>query len=124
MPIEHGGFLSELKGYFLKPQSWCSVEPAGQKGLKPRFHPGLFNFSFSGLHVWHVEVPRLGVESELQLLAYTTVTSDPSHTDNLHCSSQQRQILNPLREAGDQMASSWMLVGFISPEPQWELPPS
>ena len=24
--------------------------------------------------MWHMEVPRLGVESELQLLAYTTAT--------------------------------------------------
>ena len=32
-------------------------------------------------HVWLMEVPRLGAESELQLLAYTTAmaTADPSH---------------------------------------------
>ena len=29
-------------------------------------------FIFSGPHLWHMEVPRLGVESELQLLVYTT----------------------------------------------------
>ena len=28
--------------------------------------------SFLGLHAWHMEVSSLGVESELQLLAYTT----------------------------------------------------
>ena len=27
---------------------------------------------FLGLHPWHMEVLRLGVKSELQLLAYTT----------------------------------------------------
>ena len=27
-----------------------------------------FNFGFLGLHLWHMEVPRLGVELELQLL--------------------------------------------------------
>ena len=27
-------------------------------------------FLFSGLHLWHIEVPRLGVEAEIQLLAY------------------------------------------------------
>ena len=27
------------------------------------------------LHLWHMEAPRLGVESELQLLAYTTTTA-------------------------------------------------
>ena len=30
-------------------------------------------FLFLGTRLWHVEVPELGVESELQLLAYTTV---------------------------------------------------
>ena len=35
----------------------------------------LFDFAFLGLHPWHMEVPRLGVESELQLLAYTTATA-------------------------------------------------
>ena len=32
-----------------------------------------FCFCFLGLHLWHMEVPRLGVKSELQLPAYTTV---------------------------------------------------
>ena len=50
---------------------------------------------FSGPHPWHVEVPRLGVEPEPQLLAYTlsTATQDLSHVCNL---SRQRQTLNPL----------------------------
>ena len=30
---------------------------------------GVF-FVFLGPHLWHMEVPRLGVQSELQLLAY------------------------------------------------------
>ena len=29
------------------------------------------------LHLWHMEVPRLGVELELQPLAYTTATATP-----------------------------------------------
>ena len=33
------------------------------------------SFFFLGLHLKHMEVPRLGVESELQLPAYTTVTA-------------------------------------------------
>ena len=51
-----------------------------------------------------MEVPRLGVKSELQLLAYTTATAtqDPSHICNLYHRSQQCQILNPLSEARDQ----------------------
>ena len=51
-----------------------------------------------------MEVSRLGVESELQLLAYTTATAtwDLSPICNLHRSSWQHQILNPLSEARDQ----------------------
>ena len=51
-----------------------------------------------------MEVPRLGVQSELQLPAYTTAraTPDPSCTCDLHHSSQQRRILNPLSEARNQ----------------------
>ena len=34
------------------------------------------NFCFVlGLHLRHMEVPRLGVESELQLLAYTAIAT-------------------------------------------------
>ena len=52
----------------------------------------LFFFIFLGPHLQHVEVPRLGVESELQLLAYTTATvmpdpPDPSCVCDLHPSS-------------------------------------
>ena len=51
-----------------------------------------------------MEVPRLGVESELQLLAYTTTTAmwDPSFACHLYHSAQQCWILNPLSEARDQ----------------------
>ena len=37
----------------------------------------IFIFAFLGPHPWHAEVPRLGVESELELPAYTTTTPDP-----------------------------------------------
>ena len=51
-----------------------------------------------------MEIPRLGVESELQLLAYTTATAmrDPSHVCDLRHSSQQHQIPDPLSEARAQ----------------------
>ena len=58
---------------------------------------------FLGMRLWHMEVPRLRVESELQLPAYTTATAtwDPSRSCKLHHSSWQCQILNPLSEARD-----------------------
>ena len=51
-----------------------------------------------------MEVPRLGVELELQLLVYTTATAtwDLSHVCNLHHSSRQHRILNPLSKARDR----------------------
>ena len=51
-----------------------------------------------------MEVPRRGVKSELELPAYTTATAmrDLSRVCDLHHSSWQRCILNPLSEARDQ----------------------
>ena len=50
-----------------------------------------------------MEVLRLGLKSELQLTAYTTATAmgHLSHICDLHYSSQQRRILNPLIKARD-----------------------
>jgi len=58
---------------------------------------------FLGAHLLHMEVLRLGYQEELQLLAYTTATAtlDLSHVGNLHHSSWQRRIPNPLSEARD-----------------------
>jgi len=67
----------------------------------PFFFP--FFFFFLGPHLLHMEVLGLGVELELQLPACTTATEmhDPSQVCNLHHSSRQRGILNPLSEARD-----------------------
>ena len=48
-----------------------------------------------------LEVPRLGVESELPLLTYTTAraTPDLSHIFDLYHSSQEHRIPDPLSEA-------------------------
>ena len=37
----------------------------------------LIFFVFFRIPLWHMEVPRLGVELELQLLAYTTAIAAP-----------------------------------------------
>ena len=47
----------------------------------------IFSCFFSELHLQHMEVPKLGVESELQLPAYATATAG---------------ILNQLGEARDR----------------------
>ena len=63
-----------------------------------------FFFCFLRLYPRHMEIPRLGVESESQLLAYATATAmqDLSLICDLYCSSWQSWILNPLSEARDQ----------------------
>ena len=50
------------------------------------------------LYLWHMEVPRLGVQSELQLPAYTTATATPdlSRICNLHHSSPTPQLMATL----------------------------
>ena len=57
--------------------------------LVERFFFSVFSFFlfffffifFKGLHQQHLGIPSVGVESELQLLAYATVTAtqDPNH---------------------------------------------
>ena len=46
---------------------------------------------------------------------------DPSHVCNLHHSSQQGRILNPLREARDPTCVIRDTTRFVSTAPRWEL---
>ena len=70
-----------------------------------------------------MDVPRLGVQSELHLPAYATATAmqDQSRVCNLHHSSGQRQILNLLSEARDRTQNLMVPSLIVSAEPQWEL---
>ena len=72
-----------------------------------------------GPHLWHMEVPGLGVES-----AYATAIATwyRSHICNLHHNSLQYLILNPLCEARDGPHIVMDTSRFITAEPQWELP--
>ena len=74
------------------------------------FHPApscttlnFFFFLLSRAPLTNMEIPKLRVQSELQLPAYTraTATLDSSRICDLHHSSRQHQILNPLSEARD-----------------------
>ena len=60
-------------------------------------------FLFRAALVAHGRFPRLGVESEVQLPAYTTTTATPdlSRICDLHHRLQQCQILNPLSKTRD-----------------------
>ena len=63
-----------------------------------------------------MEVPRLGVQLELYLLAYTTTAAmqDTSHVCDLHHSSQQCWILNPLRKVSSTKYH-WGHVARVAP---------
>ena len=92
-----------------------------------------FVFFFLEPHLQHMEVPRWGVELELQLLAYTLAiaTWDPSCINNLYYSSRQHQILNPPSEARDWthilVDTSWVhyhwdTMGMPWGQEQWPAP--
>ena len=65
-----------------------------------------FFFSFG-----HMEVPMLGVESELQLPAYATATASPSLVCDLH--GKARSLTHWARP-GIEPTTSRFLVGFVN----------
>ena len=93
-----------------------TTRPPGNSNIVSLDHFILFTylFFFLGPRLWHMEVPRLGIESELQLQGYATATAMPdlSCICDLHCRLQQRQILNPLSKTGNGtcilMDTSWV----------------
>ena len=79
-----------------------------------------FFFCFLGPHIQHMKVPRLGVKLDLQLLTYTTAvaTQDLSPTCDLYHTGYLTHWAKP----EIRPVSLWIPVGFITAEPQWELP--
>jgi len=72
-----------------------------------------------------MEVPRLGVESELQLPAYTTATAMRGiQAASATYTAAHGNSGSPMHLAGlgIEPATSWILVGFVSTAPQRELP--
>ena len=85
----------------------------------------LFFLVLLGPHSGHLEIPKLGFASELQLLPYATATAmqDASHICDLHHRSWSCWILNPLIRARDWtcnlMGSSrdcyhWATTGILN----------
>jgi len=64
-----------------------------------------------------MEVPRPGVESELQLTVYATATAtwDPSHVCDLHHSSRQHRVLNSLSKARDRTCILMETIQVLNP---------
>ena len=89
----HDVLFTALKHMFFNP-SVCSY---------------FFFFCSLGLHLWHMEVPRLVVQSELQLPAYTTATASGIRSASATYTTAHN---NPLSEARNQtcnlMVTSWV----------------
>ena len=83
-----------------------------------------FAFCFLGLYPQHKEAPRLGAESELQLLAYTTATATPIQAVSVTYTAAhgKARSLTHWARPGTEPASSWILVRFVTVEPRRELP--
>ena len=67
-----------------------------------------------------MKIPRLGVDWELPYIPATTIP-DPSHVCDLHHSSWQRWLLNPLSEARDRTCILMDTSQVVTTEPQQEL---
>ena len=72
---------------------------------------------YLGPHLWHMDVPRLGVESELHLLACTSATGNRGlelhlwPTPHLMATSDH---LTHWARPGIKPTSSWILVRFLT----------
>ena len=97
-PSVQGSFFE-----FLFSPSYCSTNSLSFVGWFFNVLMQIF-FFLSGLCLWHMKVPGLGVKRELQLPGYTIAIAaqDPCHICNLHHSARQHGILNPLSEAREQ----------------------
>ena len=83
-----------------------------------------FFFSFFGFFCHFLSHSRsiwrfpgqVGVKPQPQLLAYAraTATQDPSHVCNVHHSSRQHRILNPLGKARDRTHNLMVPSGFVN----------
>ena len=72
--------------------------------------------------MWHMEIPRLGIESELQLLAcaIAIATWDPSTSETYTTHSNARSLTYWARPE-IKFTTSWFPVGFVSAAPWQEL---
>ena len=70
-----------------------------------------------------MEVPRLGVKSELQLPAFTTATATRIRAKSATYTTAHDNAgsLTQRARPGMEPANSWFLVGFVSAAPQRQL---
>ena len=91
-------------------QTFFNLQRYCQKGITSFLDYYYYFLLFQGCTLGSMEVHRLGVESEPQLLAYTTVTATPDPKPTEQASNWTRILMDP----------SWV----VTAEPWQELPHS
>ena len=82
----------------------------------------VITFHFSGLHLWHLEVPRLRVESEFhQMPTYTQPQQYHIRATFASDAYSSAGSLTHWARPEIEPSSSWILVRFVNHEPQQEL---
>ena len=73
-----------------------------------------FPFGFLGLHLWHMDVLRLGVESELQLSVHTITTVNGIRAMSVAYTTAHGNVgsLTHCARPGIKPTSSWTLLRF------------
>ena len=76
----------------------------------------IFFFFLLGSHLQNMEVSRLGVNLELQLLTYATATAmlDPSHSATYTAAHGNAGSLTHWSRPGIKPAFSWVIVEFLT----------
>ena len=84
------------------------------------FSKVFFLFFFLGLHLWHMEVPRLGVELQLQMLACAQPQRCwpwAAFETYTIAHSNAARFLTHWARPGIESTSLWVLVEFVSAAP-------
>ena len=116
--LERAVFLQLLKETFLESLGSATHSPYISLSLPAACEGGgVLPFFFLRFRA----IPKAYGDCQASGLIGATAMQDLSRICDLHHSSQQRQIPNPLSEARDRTCIPWMLVGFISAAPQQEL---
>ena len=102
---------------FFSAKSVKVLLPSGSSHIPLSYEAFSLFLSFLGPHLWHREVPRLGGQIRAAAAGLCHSKAGSSLICDIHHSSWQHQILNPLMGPGVQPTSLWILVGFIFAEP-------
>ena len=80
----------------------------------------VFCLFLAGPHPWHIDVPRLGTEAELQLLAYAAATAWRMWAESATYTTAHGNIGSSTHwvRPGIEPASEWIVARFVN---QWAM---